>query len=119
MFFVLQGTKENKVLKGDLAIRARKEMTESVQIHVSPVKVPQDHLVCQDLQDPEVCVGFPDHRGPKASRAIWVTWVLVAPLDLWVKRENKGPRETVIAQMGRLGCQETKEKRETMECRDL
>lgn len=62
----LQGTKENKVLRGDLVIRALKEMTDSVQIHVSQAKVPQDHLVYQDLQDPEACVGFQDHRGLKA-----------------------------------------------------
>lgn len=56
----------NKVLRVALVIKVVKEMMECVQIPVSPAKVPQDHLVCQDLQDPEVCLVLQDHRGPKA-----------------------------------------------------
>lgn len=47
-------------------IRVLKEMMESVQMPASPAKVPQDHLVCRALQDPEVCLVSQDYWGPKA-----------------------------------------------------
>lgn len=101
-----------------LVIKVLKETMECVQIPVSPAKVPQDHLVCQDPQDPEVCLVLQDHRGPKALRVIWVFWVPAVPLDLRVRREIQGPRESVIVQMGRMGCQERRGPREIRVSRD-
>ncbi len=88
----------SEVWRAARAIRVLKEMMESVQMPVSPARAPQEYLVCLALQDPEVCLVPQDHWGRKVLRVTWVIWVSLVSLDLWVRKENQGPRGSVTVQ---------------------
>lgn len=87
-----------KVWRVAQGIRVLKEMMESVQIPVSPARAPQEPQVYLALQDPEVCLVPQGCQGPKVLKVMSVIWVALVSQDLWVRRENQGPRGSVTVQ---------------------
>ena len=61
VFVVPQVIKVSKVWRVAQGIRVLKEMMVSVHMPVSLARVPQEHVVCLALQDPEVCLVPKDH----------------------------------------------------------
>lgn len=110
-------TRGSPVWRAGRGIQVSKETRASVQIPASPLKGKKEKLVSLALQDPGVTKECVAPRGPKAARVTPVMMGPLAPPALWVRKETRVLKGTVIVRTDVQGAKDRREIRETRETR--